>query len=138
MPVSRNMQRISLLKRLRTHGYRYAYNLRHQELLQAVQECNARVQPTQRQRNTILRLEREQADAVEEDQMLVRSSRYLEGVLGIAVPWRRGCADWQRVQSFMDEEAYIRAMDRVVGLAVARFAELEKMNKAGTGTCSES
>ena len=54
--------------------------------------------------------------------------------LGIDERWTEEFEEWQEACRTEAEHNYQRAIDHLEGLVVSRLFELEKMNRAGTGT----
>lgn len=57
----------------------------------------------------------------------------LEANLGIAETWTADSPDYARIQDYIKNRKYLRAVDTLEALVVQRLFELTKLNHSGTG-----
>ncbi len=64
--------------------------------------------------------------------MLQQSIRDFKLKLGVTVTWTVDCPQWHEAMHVASNLMYVKAVDHLKSLVVARLFELSKMNRAGT------
>jgi hypothetical protein len=60
----------------------------------------------------------------------------IERLLGIKERWQQGDAEYRKMAEYISNRDFVRVVEELQGLVVSRLMELDKVNLAGSGTCS--